>query len=244
MIHPPRTPRPSKPLYQVAEDYIRELIESEALVPGDLVPSEPQLAKTLGMSQGTVKKAIDNLVWQKRLFRHQGKGTYVSSFDFNNSLFRFATYGDAAGKDARIHKETTERRVAPGSAEVCRQLRIPPRSNVLHMERIGYIDQKPVLVEYSRWRADIVAGLEDEDVHIPDLLYALVVEKYRVPVVRAEETLSAEALDKKTADKLEIATGTPVLVLKRVTYTTKNEIIEVRTTKGRGDKFSYKAEIR
>lgn len=235
---------PGKPLYQVVEDYLRDKINSGELVPGDLVPSEAQLAKALGVSQGTVKKAIDNLVWQKLLYRHQGKGTYVSRIDFNNSLFRFFTYGDAEGKDQRIHKETTARRLVQGSEEICRKLRVPPKSQLIYIERLGYAERKPVLVEYCHWRADVVPGLENEEVHIPDLFYALIVEKYKVPVVRAEETLTAEAADRKTAEKLGIEPGSPVVVLKRVTHTTDDRIIEVRTTKGRADSFSYKTEIR
>jgi len=96
--------RPTKPLYQVVEDHIRELIDGGTLVPGDLIPSEPQLAKQLDVSQGTVKKAIDNLVWERRLFRHQGKGTYVSNIDFNNSLpesIRRRPLGDSSGHRRR-----------------------------------------------------------------------------------------------------------------------------------------------
>ncbi len=235
-----------KPLYQVVEDYLRDQIQTGALVPGDLIPSESQLARQLRVSQGTAKKAIDNLVWQRLLFRHQGKGTYVSRIDFNNSLFRFFTYGDAEGKDQRVHKETTARRLTLGSKEIRAKLKVPAKTQLLYIERIGYSDSnsKPVLVEYSHWRADVVPGLEDEQVHIPDLFYAVVVEKFGVPVLRAEETLTAEAADEQTAGKLEIEVGTPVVVLKRVTYTTNDQIIEVRTTKGRADSFSYKTEIR
>ena len=53
------TGRSSKPLYQVVEDHIRQLIDSGELVPGDLIPSEPQLARQLNVSPGTAKKAID-----------------------------------------------------------------------------------------------------------------------------------------------------------------------------------------
>ncbi len=237
-----------KPLYQVVEDYLRDQIQSGALVPGDLIPSESQLAKQLQVSQGTAKKAIDNLVWQRLLFRHQGKGTYVSRIDFNNSLFRFFTYGDAEGKDQRVHKETTARRLVLGSTEIRAKLQVPANTQLLYIERIGYSDSnsnsKPVLIEYSHWRADVVPGLENEQVHIPDLFYAVVVEKFGVPVLRAEETLTAEAADEETAGKLEIEVGVPVVVLKRVTYTTNDQIIEVRTTKGRADSFSYKTEIR
>jgi GntR family transcriptional regulator len=236
--------RISKPLNQVVEDHKRGLIESGELIPGDLIPSEPQLARELGVSQGTVKKAIDNLVWERRLYRHQGKGTYVSSIDFNNSLFRFTTYGDASGKPTRLHKETTERKIERGKREICERMGLAAGMRLLYIERVGFVEDRPVMVEYSRWRYDLVPGLDNEDVHIPDLLYGLIVEKYNVPVVRAEETLTAGGADAHTARVLQIEPGTPVLVLSRTTYTTANKIIEVRTSKGRANEFSYKTEIR
>lgn len=236
--------RNTKPLYQAVEDYILDLINSGKLVPGDLIPSEPQLAKHLKVSPGTAKKAIDNLVWQRRLYRHQGKGTYVSSIDFNNSLFSFTTYGDAEGKHTRIHKETTTRRIEQGTESICSKLEVDSDTPLLFIERVGYVDDEPVMVEYSYWQADMVPGLENEAVHIPDLFYALIVEQYDIPVVRAEETLTADAADENTARLLKIEAGKPILALNRTTYTIDNRVIEVRTSKGRADKFSYKAEIR
>ncbi|MFT5657622.1 MAG: GntR family transcriptional regulator [Gammaproteobacteria bacterium] len=235
--------RSNKPLYRIVEEYLMAFIDSGELVSGDLIPSEPQLASTLGVSQGTVKKAIDNLVWEKKLYRHQGKGTYVSRIDFNNSLFRYFSYGGAEGKDVRIDKKTSERQVEKGSKVICQKMAIPTNSELLYIERIGYIEKNPVMVEYSRWRADLLPGLENEDVHIPDLFYALVVEKYNIPIIKAAETLTAEAATEKTAAILKVAINSPVLVLNRTTYTRDNQIIEIRTTKGRGDMFSYKTEI-
>lgn len=243
MISDSPASRPNKPLYQLVEDHILDMIEQDKLIPGDLIPSEPQLAKQLKVSPGTVKKAIDNLVWRNKLYRHQGKGTYVSNIDFNNSLFRFTTYGDVDGKPTRIHKETTVRCIEKGKKDLCRKLCVTCDESLLYIERVGYVEDHPVMIEYSHWRADMLPGLEDEDVHIPDLFYALIVEKYGIPVVRAEETLTAEAADEHTANVLKIEVGTPVLVLHRVTYTTDNRIIELRISKGRSDKFSYKTEI-
>ncbi|MCP1676951.1 GntR family transcriptional regulator [Natronocella acetinitrilica] len=233
-----------KPLYRLVEDEIRRLINNGSLIPGDLIPSEPQLAKAMSVSPGTVKKAIDNLVWEKLLFRHQGKGTYVSKINFRKSLFRFFTYGDAEGQPVRIHKETTARGRHVGSDDVCRRLNVKEGSDLVYIERVGFIEDKPILVEYSWWPAHVVPGLEDERVHIPDYLYALVFDKYGVPVIRAEETLTASAADAKTAQMIDVEEGTPVVVLKRTTYTRGNRIVEVRTTKGRADRFSYKTEIR
>jgi len=220
--------RASKPLYQIVEDHITTLINSGELVHGDLVPAEPKLADTLQVSPGTVKKAIDNLVWEKRLYRHQGKGTFVSAIDFNNSLFRFTSYGNAEGADVRIAKRLG---IAAGSDEI-------------YIERVGSVAGEPVLIEYMHWRGDKVVGLDNDDLHIPDLLYALIVEEFNVPIIRAEETLLAGAADAYTAQQLKIEEGAPVLILKRTTYTIDNVVVERRTSMGRSDKFSYKTEIR
>lgn len=234
----------AKPLYRIVEDHINVLIDSGQLISGDLIPSEPQLASLLGVSQGTVKKAIDNLVWENKLYRHQGKGTYVSRIDFNNSLFNYVSYGDIEGDSVRIDKQTMQRYIETGNAEICNKMGVPDTTDLLYIERVGYIENRPVMVEFSRWRADVLPGLENEDIHIPDLFYALVVDKYDVPVVRAEETLTAEMITEKTARILEAEMNTPVLVLHRKTYTRDNEIIEIRITKGRSDMFSYKTEIK
>jgi len=232
------------PLYRVVEEHIRHRISQGDLVPGDLIPSEPQLARALEVSQGTVKKAIDNLVNERLLFRHQGKGTYVSRINFNNSLFRFFSYGGHDGSGVRIHKETTVRKIKRGPAEVCRRLELPTGSDLIYIERLGYIDQDPVLIEKCWLDAGLLGGLENEALHIPDLMYAVIVEKFGVPVVRAEETLTAEAADKRTARLLQVETKDPLVVLIRLTYTLQERPIEYRVTRGRADRFSYKTEIR
>jgi GntR family transcriptional regulator len=236
--------RRTEPLYLRVENYIRDLITRGELVPGDLIPSEPRLSEEMNVSQGTVKKAIDNLAWQGLLFRHQGKGTFVSRIDFNNSLFRFFSYGNEKGEEVRIRKATTDRWLGTAPVDIYHRLEVEEGTELLYIERIGYTQQLPTFIEYSWWIAQLVPGLENEETHIPDLFYALIVDQYKIPIVRAEETLTAEACDEITANKLEIEPRTPVVVLNRSTYTANEKIVEVRTTKGRADLFSYKREIR
>ena len=233
-----------QPLYQHVEDYIREQINGGYLTPGDLIPSEPRLSKELNVSQGTVKKALDNLVWQGLLFRHQGKGTFVSRIDFNNSLFRFFSYADKKGHEIRIRKSTTDRWLVKGPKKICKRLEVKEGTELLFIERIGYMGKVPTFIENSWWIAELVPDLEKEETHIPDLFYALIVDHYNIPIVRAEETLTAEGCDKKTAEKLNIKVDSPVVVLNRSTFTVGDKIVEVRTTRGRADQFSYKREIR
>jgi len=242
-MQPLETPQ-TVPLYRRVEASLRDQIRNGELAPGDLIPSEPQLAASLGVSPGTVRKAIDLLVRERLLFRHQGKGTYVSRIDFNNSLFRFFSYGDAQGGDLRIHKETSLRVLQQAPADVCARLSIQSGSPAIYMERIGFDTDTPVLFERSWWDAGVVDGLQDESVHIPDLLYAVVEDRFGVPVVRAEETLTAEACDERTASHLAIDQGSPIVVLRRRAFSSGDKPIEYRVTHGRADRFSYRTEIR
>lgn len=232
------------PLYKTVENHLRERIQGGDLVAGDLIPSEPQLAKQLRVSQGTVKKAIENLVNERLLYRHQGKGTYVSRIDFNNSLFRFFAYGSGEGESVRIRKETPMRRMKRGPKKICNKLGVEAGTELLNIERVGYIEDSPVLLEQSWWIAATVEGLEDDDLHIPDLLYAVVEERFGIPIVRCAETLTAAAADGQIAGQLAINEGDPLLVLMRTTFTTGGRPIEYRMTRGRADRFSYRTEIR
>ena len=234
----------TEPLYQVVETHLRKKINSGELIPGDLIPSEPKLADQLNVSQGTVRKAIDNLVWQGLLFRHQGKGTFISRINFNNSLYKFFSYGDQQGKDVRVRKKTIDRKLQQGPKKIRSLLGVAQNQKLLYIERIGLVNGKSGFIEYSWWNAELVPGLENEGIHIPDLFYALIEEKYKIPVIRAEETLTADVCDANTAEKLNIKVNQPVVVLNRTTYSTNNQIIEARIAKGHASKFSYKREIR
>ena len=235
---------PGTPLYKIVEQHLRSQIAAGELAPGDLIPSEPQLAKTLDVSGGTVKKAIENLVHENLLYRHQGKGTYVSRINFNNSLFKFFSYGNPSGNPVRIHKETPIRELRQGTDKICQKLHVPTGTEMLYIERVGYRDDKPVLVEKCWWIADLVRGLENEDVHIPDLLYAVVVDQFDLPIIRSEESLTAEAAERNTAKTLEVEPGSPLVVLNRLTFSKNNTPVEFRITRGRPDSFSYRTEIR
>jgi len=235
---------PGKLLYKVVENFLQEQITAGELAPGDLIPSEPQLAEYLSVSTGTVKKALENLVHQKLLYRHQGKGTYVSRIDFNNSLFRFFSYGTHSGNPVRIRKQTPVRELAIGSEKICQRLHVPTGTEMVYIERVGFRDDKAVLIEQCWWVADLVRGLEKEEVHIPDLLYAVVVDQFDLPIVRSEESLTAEIADQTTAASLGIAVGEPLVVLHRLTYSKNNLPVEFRITRGRANSFSYRTEIR
>ena len=234
----------NKRLYQIVIDYINGEITSGNLTIGDLIPSESQLSKLLNVSVGTVRKAIDKLEQNKLLYRHHGKGTYVSDYGFDNSMFNFFSYGSETGSPIRIYKTTPVRKKTTATLEIASQLEIESGEDIIYLERRGYIDKKnPIIIEKSWWIAEVVEGLQRPNIHIPDLLYALIYKKFATQIIASEEVLTAGIADSKTAKILHIKKGDPVVILNRHTYAKDKGLVEFRITTGRADMFSYRTTI-
>ena len=67
------------PLYQQIKDLILQSLQTGEWKPGEAIPSEMDLAARYRVSQGTVRKAIDELSADNLLIRRQGKGTFVAT---------------------------------------------------------------------------------------------------------------------------------------------------------------------
>ena len=67
------------PLYEQIKAMILASLQASEWLPGDAIPSEMELAARYAVSQGTVRKAIDELAAQNLLVRRQGKGTFVAT---------------------------------------------------------------------------------------------------------------------------------------------------------------------
>ena len=234
----------AKKLYQTVIDYINEQISCGLLTIGDLIPSESQLSKLLGVSVGTVRKAIDILENNKILYRHHGKGTYISDYGFDNSIFNFFSYGSQTGSPIRIYKTTPIRKKIIATEKIASELNIETGDKIIYIERKGYIDKKnPVIIEKSWWIADVVEGLQKPNIHIPDLLYAHIFKKFGLRIVTSKEVLTAGIADTKVAEILHISEGDPVVILNRHSFAKVKGLVEFRITTGRADMFSYTTTI-
>src|ERR1700746_328931 len=86
-----------RPLYaQVRELMIRRMLRGD-LRPGELRPSEGRLAAEFGVSQGTVRKALDEMATQNLVVRQQGRGTFIAEHSQQHALFHFFHIRDESG---------------------------------------------------------------------------------------------------------------------------------------------------
>src|SRR3546814_11374588 len=103
-----------KPLYQQVKDLLIGRLIGGHWKPGDLLPSEMQLAEELGVSQGTVRTALDEMTAVNLLVRRQGRGTYVAEHDQAHALFHFLQLTARRGRP--LVPESRMLRPAPGRA--------------------------------------------------------------------------------------------------------------------------------
>jgi len=233
------------PRYQQLRDDLVHRIAGGEWSPGGAIPTEAELSQHYGVSTGTLRKAIDLLVAEGVLLRSQGRGTFVRRPRFDSSLFRFFRFksrdGEAVLPSARIVDRALE---LPGDA-VRASLGLGPRAKAIHLSRWRLVDAKPVLVEeiwLPREGFEPLMSLPLED--FGDLLYPLYERLCRQVVATARETLVVEQAERGLARTLNIAAGSPVILVHRTTLNFAGQAIEWRSTRGAAAGFQYQIEIR
>lgn len=217
------------PLYRQIKKLILQALEGGEWRPGDVIPSEAELAVRYGVSQGTVRKAIDELATQNLLLRRQGKGTYVASHNDPRAFFRFLRLQALQGEIGPSRSVPLECWRAKAGQEAARVLGIKLAEPIIIVRRVLEFAAKPVVVDEIYLRGDVFSGLTlDMLKEWQGSLYSLFETKFDVRMVRAEERLRAVAADRTSAELLRVPEGSPLLSVERVSFSYGGRPVEWR----------------
>jgi GntR family transcriptional regulator len=212
--------------------------------PGDLIPSEIQLAQELGVSQGTVRKAITELVENNVLVRKQGRGTFVANHDSQRALFHFFHVVDNKGLKVLPDSTTLSCRRKRATKLESSKLNLAPGTSVIGIERIRTFDGRPTMLETITLPSELFAELGKVGAcDLPNMLYELYEKKFGVTVHSAEEQLRAVAASARDAALLDLPKGTPLLEIERVALTLDKTPIELRISHCITDNHHYQNTI-
>ncbi len=225
----PSTVPAFRPLYRQIQDLIVQALADREWQPGEMIPSEFELAARFEVSQGTVRRAIDELAAENLLVRRQGKGTFVATHADPRAFFRFLRLIPDDGTVPRSRSEPLDCQSLRAGQEVAQALSIAHGDPVLQLRRILRFDGKPVVVDEIYLPADLFPTLTLDQLRASDRsLYTLFESLFGVRMVRAEEKIRAVAADPAAADLLGIPQGTPLLSVERTAYTYGNRPAEWR----------------
>lgn len=196
--------------------------------PGDPIPSESELASRFGVSQGTVRKAIDEMAAENLLVRQQGKGTFVATHKDPGSYFRFLRLVPNDGEIRLTQSVPLECWRAKAGADVARTLAIESGAAIIILRRLLKLGEEPVVFDEIYLPSELFPDLSLEILRSGESLYSLFETRYGVRMIRADERLRAIAADRVSSDLLQIAEGSPLLLVERVTFTYGNKPVEWR----------------
>lgn len=217
------------PLYRQIKDLMIQALEAGEWLPGQLIPSEQELAARFSVSQGTVRKAIDELAADNLLVRKQGKGTYVASHHDPRALFRFLRLVPVDGDLAHPESVPLECWRAKAGLEAARILGIRQGDPIIIVRRMLRFSGSPVVVDEIYLPGEIFQGLTLEMLQDwRGSLYSLFETRFGLRMIRAQEHLRAVAADRGTAELLKVQEGKPLLSVERVTYTYGDKPVEWR----------------
>lgn len=232
------------PLYRQIRGLITQSLVSGEWRPGDVIPSESELAQRYGVSQGTVRKAIDEMAGENLLVRRQGKGTFVASHNDPRSFFRFLRVVANDGDARPFRSVPLECWRAKAGADVARTLGLEVGSPVNIVRRVLRFADESVVFDEIYLPGELFPDLSLDVLRGGEMsLYSLLESRYGVRMIRADERLRAVAADKIAAEALHVAEGTPLLLVERVTYTYDNKPVEWRRGFYSTQNFHYHNEL-
>lgn len=217
------------PLYRQIKSLILQSLEGGEWRPGEVIPSETELAGRFGVSQGTVRKAVDELAAENLLLRRQGKGTYVASHNDPRAFFRFLRLEALKGDIGPSISVPLECWRAKAGLEATRVLGIKLAEPIVIVRRLLQFSGKPVLVDEIYLPGDVFGGLTLEMLkNWQGSLYSLFESEFGVRMVRAEERLRAVAADRASAELLGVKAGSPLLSVERISFSYGGRPVEWR----------------
>ena len=230
------------PLYVRVRETLRNRIRDSHWQTGQALPTEFELADELGVSQGTVRKALEELVAEHLVERRQGLGTFVASHTPQEMLFRYFRLKTRDGGLAVPDSCESRARAGKATAEDATRLGIMRGDAVIRIQRIRThlgrrFVRETIVLPKARFPAFDLASPP------PNGLYSLYQHAHRVIIVKADERLTIEPATADDASALGIARGAPLLVINRIAYGIGSEPVEWRLSRCDLGDLHYEAAL-
>ncbi|SMB99795.1 transcriptional regulator, GntR family [Thermanaeromonas toyohensis ToBE] len=235
-------PGSSKPLHEQLKDILKQKIIEGEFKPGEALPGERQLMHTYGVSRVTVRQAIGELVSEGLLYRQHGRGTFVAPRRIERPLaYLLGVAEELILEGLKVGIKVLEAGRQDPLPEIRQQLRLKEGEQVFHVLRLIMTGPEPLLLDFSFFPSVIGQILKDIDLS-KDLIYTHL-ELYGYKISHGVQWISAGRASQEEAQYLQCKKGSPVLVVRRITYVEGELPISVSRTVYRADRYEYRVNL-
>ena len=233
-----------QPLYEKVKKKITASLVQGEWRPGEAIPSETELANVYDVSQGTVRKAIDELSAESILIRRQGKGTYVATHNEENIQLRFLRLTSNFGLKEKLDNQLVSFSKEKATNKLAKVLNINPASTIISLKRVLTFNEKPLILDVIKIPAQSFRGLTAEMVvEKKGSMYRMYETDFGVRMLRADEKIRAINANFESASLLNVKENTPLLSVERISYTYDNKPLEWRLGLCITDNHYYRSEL-
>ena len=233
-----------KPLYAQVKKRITESLVRGEWTPGQVIPSEIELAHIYDVSQGTVRKAIDELTAESILIRRQGKGTFVATHNEENVQLRFLRLTSSMGIKEKLDNQLVSFSKEKASNQLAKTLNINSAATVISLKRVLTFNDKPLILDVIKIPASSFRGLTAERVvEKKGSMYRMYETDFGIRMLHADEKIKAVSANYEAASLLGVKEHSPLLSVERVSFTYDDQPIEWRLGLCITDNHYYRAEL-
>jgi GntR family transcriptional regulator len=235
--------RPGKPRHQQISDWLRDQIEEGAYQPDEQLPSESQLGERFSVSRITVRRALQTLENEGRIYRRQGLGSFVKEHRVRQGLVRLTDFVEDM-QQAGLEASSQVLHFAPESAppEVAATLGLDTGKKVVRLDRLRLGDGEPMAFDHT-WLPLFYAQLIRDHDLTQDTIYQILEHEYDIPVLRGRFRIEAANASAEVAHHLAIPQRRALLVIERTSLTTGDKVVFFQRRYYRNDRVAYELEL-
>jgi GntR family transcriptional regulator len=231
------------PFYHQLKSLVVEQISRDGLTPGDRLPSDHELCERYGVSRTVVRQALGELESEGVLVREKGRGTFVAQPKSAQGLVQSLAglYDDVASHGMTLRSEVRRLETIPASGSVAAGLEVPSGTPVLVLERLRFISELPWVLVTTYLPADLITGLDQEDL-VNGSLYEIMDRQGARPVT-GRRSIEARVANASLAKDLGLPKGGAVLFLSSVGRNAAGRPVEVFHAFHRGDRTRFEVAL-
>jgi GntR family transcriptional regulator len=235
----------ASPLYYRVKSVLEERIRSGRLTPSSQLPSEMELCEEFGVSRGTIREALRELVAAGLVDRRHGKGSFVSSEPaFGPAPIKYTgLLEDLYDQVTKVEVRSVEIDVEPAPPTILRALALDPGTLLTVVRRDRHLDNQPFAYTVNFLPTEIGAQIYVSALRKYPLL-RLLEEKLGIKIDSAEQSMRATIADAEVAKRLAVPFASPLMFAERLYFVRHNRPLYIAQSFYRADRYQFTVRLK
>lgn len=231
------------PLHKVISDWIRDEIKKGKLRIDDKIPSEHELAHQFDVSRLTVRRALQTLEQENIIFRAQGIGAFIKAPIPKKNLIQLCSFNEDLSKAGIVSESLVlSKDVEIPDSHISKILGIEEPKKVFKIVRLRLGNSRAFAFDIT-WLPVFYGQLIHDQNLQHSSIYKLLEDEYSIPILKACQRFDAALATEEMAKHLEVEVNSPLLLIRKASYTTANKIVYYQERYLRTDRFAYEMQL-